>query len=511
MKYLKIISIVILISHFFSCSPSKNERAETLFQQQCANCHMAPKPQDLPKHIWVNNILPEMAARMGIKESSYSPYKGKPFQEQEMMMRSGIYNVKPSITKEDWALLKDYIIGLAPDSLSAIPKRTLTKGLPNFSSRPVNLDSLPQSSFTFLSIDTLNSTIMTGDISGIFLKYSFQKNKIIEGENFGNPLMSYNKKDAVEYYTTVGQLNPSEIAIGSLYKKIDDTTRQIINKLHRPVFTSVYDFNKDDSDEILISEFGNLRGGLSLWKETTTGTSLGYEKELLLGNPGIIRTIIKDMNADGKEDIIVLSSQGNENVSILYQNESLKFKAEEVFRFSPVYGTSWFEVLDYNGDGYNDIITVHGDNADNSYVAKPYHGMRIHINNGSNEFEEKLFYPMYGATRFVAKDFDKDGDVDIALISSFPDYQQSPEFSFVFLHNVNSEKFEFNEYGLKAPFAARWLLIDSGDLDEDGDEDIVISSFAYNFTPVPKQFSDAWKKSNVDLLILENKLENTKE
>ena len=71
-----------------------------------------------------------------------------------------------------------------------------------------------------------------------------------------------------------------------------------------------------------------------------------------------------------------------------------------MLRFSPVYGTSWFEMIDYDGDGDDDIVTVNGDNADESYVLKPYHGLRIYLNDGNNHFEEKYFYPFYGATRF---------------------------------------------------------------------------------------------------------------
>ena len=149
---------------------------------------------------------------------------------------------------------------------------------------------------------------------------------------------------------------------------------------------------------------------------------------------------------------------------------------------------------------------VQGDNADKSYVKKPYHGMRIYLNNGQNQFEEKFFYPLYGATRFVANDFDKDGDVDIAIVSSFPDYEKSPELSFVYLENLDSKKFKFKAQGLEKPSLGRWLLMDSGDIDNDGDQDIVLSSFTYYFTPVPDNLFKAWSASDVDLMILENKL-----
>ena len=113
---------------------------------------------------------------------------------------------------------------------------------------------------------------------------------------------------------------------------------------------------------------------------------------------------------------------------------------------------------------------------------------------------------MPGATRMLARDFDQDGDMDFGLISTFPDYENSPELTFVYLENVNAKEFEFSTKILENPHAGRWFLMDSADIDADGDEDIVLSSFTYVFTPVPDTLSKRWAESNVDILVLENKL-----
>jgi len=57
-----------------------------------------------------------------------------------------------------------------------------------------------------------------------------------------------------------------------------------------------------------------------------------------------------------KKDLIALTSQGDETISILYQEDSLTFRSEKVIRFSPIYGISWFELIDYDSDGDDDII-----------------------------------------------------------------------------------------------------------------------------------------------------------
>ncbi len=128
------------------------------------------------------------------------------------------------------------------------------------------------------------------------------------------------------------------------------------------------------------------------------------------------------------------------------------------------------------------------------------------INNGNNVFEENYFYVLNGATRLIAEDFDLDGDIDIAVLATFPDYENSPSSSFVYLENKNYKSFEFQDATFKDVNLGRWLLMDSGDFDQDGDLDIVLSSFTYGFTPVPNHLAEIWESTSTDLMILKNRL-----
>ena len=500
---LKTVFYISFLFLFVSCATENRQREVVLYENYCASCHIAPDIQDLPKDIWKNNVLPAMAARMGILTTENHPYHNLSFPEQMAIIKTGIFPSKPIIEADDWELLKNYIIDLAPDNIAS--KNDSIKSLPlsQFNSNPISLDSAVGSLYTFLKIDTANSTILTGTKKGELASFDLiTKENKLKGY-FNRAITDAKIVGDSTYVTSMGLLVPSEIPYGKIILKHNNTSASIMDSIHLPVHTLYVDLDENGTEEIIVSEFGNLQGKLTLLQKDSYGF---YKGKSILNIPGTLRVIPKDMNADGKDDLVVLAAQGDEAVYILYQKENLEFAIEKVLRFSPVYGSSWFELVDYNGDGYDDIITVNGNNTDESYVSKPYHGMRIHLNDGQNNFKETFFYPLNGATRVIAKDFDQDGDLDFTLLATFPDYENHPEYNFVYLENENSDNYTFRQQHLADTKMARWFLMDSADIDGDGDQDIVLSALTYSFTPVPKELEEAWSESYTDLLILENKL-----
>jgi len=474
---------------FCSCAPEPEKREVALYRQYCTSCHMAPKIESLPKDIWKNSVLPDMASRMDIEEM----YDGSNASKTAF---------RPKIKLTDWIALENYIVSMAPEKLPETPIAAQEK-LASFNPRILQMSDTNGAFFTYLEYDSITGTAVLGDISGQVNRYDFESNRaeaIYQGKT---PVTWYNRKDSLEFIAEVGILDPSELEQGKIVMKQEKDTIGLTNAFHRPVHNLVEDLNGNGRLEMVVSEFGNETGRLSL---VVQNDSLEYDKQVLLNQPGAIRTLVKDMDGNGKLDLITITSQGNEGITIFYQKGDLEFVAEKVLEFSPIYGSSWFELVDYNNDGYEDIITVNGDNADKSYVHKPYHGMRIHLNDGNNQFTETYFYPLNGATRLLAHDFDADNDIDFAVISTFPDYDRAPELSFVYLENLDSDTYHFKTKVLEDPNAGRWFLMDKGDVDKDGDMDIILSSFTYVFTPVPDNLSKRWSAENTDILVLENTL-----
>lgn len=105
---------------FTSCEHSKEKKQIALYQQHCATCHILPSVDVLTKELWENNVLPDMGARMGMKDSLYNPYKGLSYEEMEIIVNAGIYPIKPQMSKEDWQFLKEYIIAPVPDKITKL-------------------------------------------------------------------------------------------------------------------------------------------------------------------------------------------------------------------------------------------------------------------------------------------------------------------------------------------------------------------------------------------------------
>ena len=499
-RYSQFFLLIFLLSFLNSCNQKPNSvvlNSKDLFAQKCALCHVAPTVDVLPKHLWAK-FFPELGAKMGVLEPGYNPLKGMNINEIDAVIESEYYTRNQIVTREQWEQLKEYIIQNAPDKIDNYQRSEHQfYNLDAFTPKKINLDNSPGTFITFLSFQ--NDVLYYADLFGGFYTYNFKLNQSTEYKRFENAIVWYQKlKNGNEIFTEIGKLDPTEQKLGKLWIQRENQEKELIAKeLHRPVHTLSQDLNKDGSIEHIISEFGHLTGSIS--KINSDSTS-----ELLWPNPGAIQTQMHDVNNDGMMDLVSLVAQGDEAIVSFIQQKNGDFKPEYLMRYQPNYGSSWFEMMDFDGDGDLDLITANGDNADLTYTQKPYHGMRISLNDGYGNFKEAFFYQLNGATRLVTEDFDQDNDIDIALVSTFPDYENHPEMAFIYLENLGG--FNFKENIIEDVNFGRWFLLDKGDIDKDGDIDILISSFTYTFSPVPNEFQKTWEENDVDLILLKNNL-----
>jgi hypothetical protein len=127
------------------------------------------------------------------------------------------------------------------------------------------------------------------------------------------------------------------------------------------------------------------------------------------------------------------------------------------------------------------------------------------LNGGTNGFTESWFYPLPGATKATARDFDADGDLDLACIAYYCDYPHSPQGGFVYLENLGDLNFEASTFAESD--AGRWLTMDVGDLHGDDGADIVLGAVRRGpgqDTYIPEELNRKWRESGLTLMVLEN-------
>lgn len=502
MKYLPYLIAASFIS-IIACNSAKTadtSEGKKLAETYCVSCHKFPEPGLLDKNSWEKYMLPRMGVFLGIVEhDSLLTVLVNNDAEKRMVEQAGVFPSQPVLKKEEWEKIKAYYIKNAPGKPTPPQQKTITKGLKQFKLRVPDYKLSPPS-VTLVKIND-DKTIYIGDAnSQSFSVFSsdlkpLQLAKVNEGavwaEEFPEQLM----------LTVMGSFSPTDVGSGfimALSKSPGQPSGKVIDSLRRPVHSSYADLDGDGNMDIVTCEFAKWTGKLAWWKNLGNGD---FEKRILRPKPGALKAYIKDMNADNKPDIIALFGQGDEGIFIYYNEGNGQFREERVLHFPPSYGSTFFQLYDFNNDGFDDIIYTAGDNADFPPILKYYHGVYIFMNDGKNHFEQKTFYPLNGAYAAMPADYDKDGDIDIAAISFFPDYQNQPEESFVYLENDG--KFNFSASTMEDPTLGRWIVMDTGDYDKDGDEDIILGSLAFEVIP-DNGLVDKWVNNGIPFVVLQN-------
>jgi hypothetical protein len=498
-----VITLFISLCTILSCNNEADKALKEGEQQAhvyCASCHAFPDPSLLDKKTWIENVLPMMGEFMNL-DIYYQPYNNSGPVGDVNVKRVTPENLFPY---EKWKNIVDWYVKNAPEK--PLPRKeelsSIQSMLKNFTAHSV-YDVVDFPLTTFVRFDTAMKKVLFGD--GIANKIFALSNNYTAKEIFDvyTGVTDLNKQDGNYQAITMGILKPSDQKLGKLSKVAFNKKPEIvIDSLQRPVQAKYADLNGDGKEDIAICEFGFRTGALS-WFENK-GQNNGYEKHVLRALPGAIDIRINDFNKDGKPDIAALMAQGDEAVFFYYNEGNNKFREERVLEFPPSYGSNFFDLVDVDKDGFLDIITNNGDNGDYSVILKAYHGIRIYLNSGKNKFIEKTFLPVYGAQKTIAKDFDNDGDIDLASIAFFPDYKNHADESFIYWENKGD--FTFNRSTFSTATDGRWMTMDANDIDGDGDIDIVLGNAFFTLGDLPPALKEKWKKRPLSLMVLENTL-----
>ena len=451
------------------CTTGKTE-GEKLAAKYCGTCHLVPDPSLLDKQTWRTSVLPAMGRLLDV------PQLDNPFDESDRI----ISRKKSLVPADEWKQVIDYYVENAPTQLPPQNRAPVEKLSSRFETEERAHQDRPQN--TFLRIDPGNRWIYAGSMDSILTIFNAQLELVTEVSLDGIPVDAFFNASVDSpgvrngLLTEMGLMHPNDLKTGFASTFTLDlsgkfTRKKVIDTLPRPVQSIPVDLDADGLEDFLVCGFGNMQGSLFWLQNDGNGE---FTQKMLRAFPGAAKAYIEDVNNDRLPDIVALFAQAEEGIFLFVNKGKGNFETRQLLRFSPVNGSTYFELVDFDRDGKKDILYTCGDNADYSNILKNYHGVHIYRNTGNYTFTLQYFFPLHGAFKATSRDFDNDGDLDIAAISYFPDAAGQPKESFVYLEQ--SENLSFEPYSVKGYNLGRWITMDAGDVDQDGDQDIVIGS-----------------------------------
>lgn len=505
------LSSLLFLAISFGCSPdsgSKYEKdrlshsPELLYKQHCSRCHALPDPQDLDRKTWREYVLPRMGYFMGIYDLD-NPRSRLLEHNAPEVQQLNIFPEQAVLDSVTWRLLVDYIVERAPEQLAS-DTLIFSEDQQLFQGRFTSAFLSPPG--TLLTRFAESGGYFTSDVHKNRLFFSDRKHEIRAALPFAGGIVDIAAQADHLLLTSIGSFSPTDQATGAIYKtdltQAEPVSRPLIDNLQRPVHTLLSDLNEDGRQDLIIAEYGKWTGGLSWWEQLADGS---YQEHALRRMSGALRGAVTDLNNDGLDDILALFGQGDEGIWAFFNEGGGNFREQRLLQFPPSYGSSYMVLVDWNKDGKADILYTNGDNADYPPVVKPYHGIRLFLQQADGTFTEEWFQYLPGAYQARLADFDLDGDLDIVAISFFPDFAHQAEQSLVLFENENNVDFHAQRFAQAT--LGRWITMDHADNDQDGDLDLIIGSMAFEVVP-PTGILQNWINNGLGWLYLENLSKN---
>ncbi|MFH5834069.1 FG-GAP repeat domain-containing protein [Halalkalibaculum sp. DA384] len=483
-----------------------------LSEMHCSSCHKYPSPGLLPWQTWRFETLGAMAPFLGIDDPSTSSSSRD--QQKNPYIPDSVYPAEPRISEEEWKKIRAFYLSAAPPKLARNEaKPRITVDSLYFRSRTPRIMPPDFPAVTAVAFDPGNRVLFIGEANESRLLIFNQELEEVERYDTDSPvshikILGDTMKPGPRkiLITLIGNLYPGDAPYGSVLHARYDAEDQVMqvdsvlwDRIARPVESQLADLDGDGSDDLLVNEFGHRAGNL-FWMENI-GNKVQHEKKILIDRPGCIQSHVMDYTRNGHRDILALCTQTDQAIYLFENRGAGEFHRQTLLRFEVTAGSSSFEVHDFNQDGNPDILYTSGDNADFSQTLKPYHGVYIYLNDGRDEFTEAWFYPVNGAYNAKARDFNGNGRLDIAVISYFADYANSPEEGFIYFENQGD--LSFIPYHHPAAGAGRWLTMDVADWTGNGRPDIVLGSFPEGPFANTSRNSEQWRGGPC-FLVLEN-------
>jgi hypothetical protein len=290
------------------------------------------------------------------------------------------------------------------------------------------------------TFSTSQATIGTAPFSPLYLLA-----KDMNGDGISDIVFSTN--DAIAWY----QNN------NGVFSAINEISSNVTN----PAVFIVDDFDSDGRKEVVSASYASNNVSQEKLTMFEHDTALGTSVETVINFYfSAVNTVkIADLNNDGNNDI-VCGFRGivwNENIG------DGDFTSQKLLSSNVSTVSFYFdlELIDLNNDNYKDIATVTN------------LGLEVYKNKGDESFEMMFSMPMSTPSRDIElTDIDGDGDSDILMTDTSGNLYKvinNDNFGFGAM-----EPIDFTTYGYQPN------RIKCADIDNDGDNDIVVSSSEYS-------------------------------
>jgi hypothetical protein len=257
------------------------------------------------------------------------------------------------------------------------------------------------------------------------------------------------------------------------------------------------DFDGDGRQDVLVAEFGWHETGGLWWLQQIRDRAgaIRFEARKISSLPGAIHVPVHDFDGDGRPDFVALISQQYERVDLFLNRGEAGWQTSTLWSApDPAFGVSGISLHDLDQDGDLDILCTNGDTFD-SMSLKPSHGIQWLENQGDLHFAYHRLFDLPGAYCARAGDMDGDGDMDIVASAWLPrqttgDVNVQHLPSLVWWEQLGPADYRMHVLEMGVLYHA---ALELADVDQDGDLDVALGGHLANLGQWP-YWGRVWRR-----------------